>query len=395
MTSLDATIARVRPLDASAVRAARARQDQLAKPAGSLGSLERLYIQLAGIGGAPLPSVERPCIAIMAADHGVADEGVSAYPRQVTAEMVRNFARGGAAINVLAREAGARIVVADFGIDWPPADRPTAVVDCSIARGTENFARGLAMSRALALASIEAGIRLAERCIAEGADLLALGEMGIGNTTSAAAIIAAMTDRPAEAVTGFGTGVDGSGWRRKVGVVELALRRLASTRAGRGASDPLTVLSHVGGFEIGGLAGAMLGAAAFRRPVVVDGVIVAAGALLAVALCPEVRSYLIASHRSAEPGHRIALEFLELEPLMDLGLRLGEGSSAALALGLIRAACRLPREMATFTEAGVSGRDEARDDILDSARPTAPTASASRQGAIDAHARARGRAPSE
>ena len=357
MTFLQATIRQVEALDSTATRAARTRQSALTKPAGSLGTLERLHVQLAGIRRAPLPSVERPTIVVMAADHGVADEGVSAYPRRVTAEMVRNFARGGAAINVLAREAGARLVVADFGVDWPAADRPAGVRDCSLGRGTHNLALRSAMGRLLARRSLEHGIGVAKDEIDAGADLLALGEMGIGNTTAAAALIAALTGRPADVVTGFGTGVDGAGWQRKVSVVEHALRR-----ARVGPDDPLGVLGALGGFEIGGLAGAMIGAAARRCPILLDGVIVASAALVAVALCPAVRHYLIASHRSAEPGHRVALEFLELEPLMDLGMRLGEASGAALALGVIRTACRLPREMATFAEAGVSRKtpDELR-----------------------------------
>lgn len=354
MSVLQSTIRAVEPLDAKAARAARARQAALTKPAGSLGTIERLHAQLAGIRRDPLPLVERPAIVVMAADHGVADEGVSAYPRRVTAEMVCNFARGGAAINVLARDAGARLVVADFGVDWPASARPRGVLDCSLGRGTHNLAVRPAMARGLARRGLELGIRVAHAEIDRGADLLALGEMGIGNTTAAAALIAALTGRPADVVTGFGTGVDGAGWQRKVGIVEQALRR-----AGAGADDPLGALAELGGFEIGGLAGAMLGAAARRCPILLDGVIVAAAALVAVALCPAVRPYLVASHRSAEPGHRVALEFLELEPLMDLGMRLGEASGAALALGVIRTACRLPREMATFVEAGVSRKTPA------------------------------------
>ena len=364
MTLLRSTIRQVARLDSTAADRARARQAALTKPAGSLGTLERLHVQLAGIRRDPLPLVERPAIVVLAADHGVADEGVSAYPRQVTAEMVRNFAWGGAAINVLAREAGARLVVADFGVDWPATDRPPCVLDYSLGRGTHNLVLRPAMGRVVARRGLAHGIRLAHAEIDRGADLLALGEMGIGNTTAAAALIAALTGRPADTVTGFGTGVDGAGWRRKVGIVQHALRR-----AGVTPDDPIGALAELGGFEIGGLAGAMLGAAARRCPVLLDGVIVAAAALVAVAVCPAVRPYLIASHRSAEPGHRIALEFLELEPLMDLGMRLGEASGAALALGVIQTACRLPREMATFAEAGVSRKSP--DELLD-ARPSPP-----------------------
>jgi nicotinate-nucleotide--dimethylbenzimidazole phosphoribosyltransferase len=355
VTTIERVVERIRPPDATSAAEARRRQLALTKPAGSLGTLERLHVQLSGIVRHPLPTIERPAILVCAADHGVADEGVSAYPRQVTAEMVRNFARGGAAINCLARDAGARLVVADLGVDWRDGARPAGVIVCSVGPGTRNLLAQPAMSRADARTSLETGIGLAEQLVTEGADLLALGEMGIANTTAAAAIIAAQAGRPPADVTGIGTGIDQDGWRRKVEVVERAL-----ARAGCRADDPIGTLSEVGGFEIGALAGAMLAGAAAGIPVVLDGVIVGAAALLAVALCPEVRSYLIASHRSVEPGHRVVLELLELEPLLELGLRLGEGSGAAIALHVIRLACALPREMATFTEAQVSEKGEAR-----------------------------------
>ena len=349
MTPLDRALSQIRPPDATATAEARQRQLRLTKPAGSLGTLERLHVQLSGILRTPLPAIEQPAILVCAADHGVADEGVSAYPKQVTAEMVRNFAAGGAAINSLARDAGARLMVADLGVDWRGSAIPGGVVACSLGPGTRNLAAGPAMSHAQARRAVETGIELAEQLIADGADLIALGEMGIANTTSASAIIADLAARSPADVTGFGTGIDRETWERKVGIIERAL-----TRPGHGPDDPLGTLAQVGGYEIGALAGAMLGGAAAGRPVVLDGLIVGAAALLAQALCPAVQSYLIASHRSVEPGHRAALELLELEPLMDLGLRLGEGSGAAVALHLIRLACRLPREMATFGEAGVS-----------------------------------------
>jgi nicotinate-nucleotide--dimethylbenzimidazole phosphoribosyltransferase len=288
-------------------------------------------------------------VLVCAADHGVADEGVSAYPKQVTAEMVRNFARGGAAINCLSRDAGARLMVADLGVDWRGGQAPSGVAGRSFGPGTHNLASGPAMSREQAQRSVEVGISLAKQLVDEGADLIALGEMGIANTTSAAAVIADLAGQPVRDVTGFGTGIDPATWDRKVAVIERAL-----ARPGHGPDEPLGTLVEVGGFEIGALAGAMLGGAAAGRPILLDGLIVGASALIAHALCPAVQSYLIASHRSVEPGHRAALQLLELEPLMDLGLRLGEGSGAAVALHLIRLACRLPREMATFGEAGVS-----------------------------------------
>jgi nicotinate-nucleotide--dimethylbenzimidazole phosphoribosyltransferase len=348
---LDATTRSVRPVDAEAGSAARARQLALTKPAGSLGTLERLHVQLAAILGDPLPAVERPCIVVMAGDHGVAAERVSAYPREVTAQMVRNFAAGGAAINVLARDAGARLLVVDLGVAWGGTSPPAVVARRSLGEGTANMAIEPAMDRSTARRALEVGIQTVGGVVAQGADLIALGDMGIANTTASAAIVAALTGQPPRAVTGIGTGLDPAGWERKLRTVErsLALHRPRP-------DDPLGALAALGGFEIAGLAGAILGGAAAGRPVVLDGLIVGAAALVATALCPAARPYLVASHRSAEPGHRLALEYLELEPLMDLGLRLGEGSGAALALHLIRAACRLPREMATFVQAGVSDR---------------------------------------
>lgn len=354
MTPLDVAIVRVRPLDNTAAHAARSRQGRLTKPAGSLGTLERLHVQLAAIQRTSLPSVERPAVLVLAADHGVADAGVSAYPKQVTAEMVGNFARGGAAINVLAADAGARLVVADLGIDWQGRTPPDGIVRMSVGAGTANLAAGPAMTLVQAEAALTTGLELSRRLVDDGADLIALGEMGIGNTTASAAMISALSGRPARDVTGMGTGIDPEGWERKVGIVERAVARVQA-----GQPDPVGVLAEVGGFEIGALAGAMIGGAAAGVPIVLDGLIVGAAALLAVALCPAVQPYLIASHRSVEPGHRIVLELLELEPMMDLGLRLGEGSGAAIALHLIRLACKLPREMATFDEAGVSEKSDA------------------------------------
>ena len=349
VTLLERTLLAITPLDQTAMAAARARQATLTKPAGSLGVLERLHVQLAGIAGNPSPTLERPWIVVMAGDHGVTAEGVSPYPQRVTGEMVCNFAAGGAAINVLARDAGAQLVVVDLGVAWHDRPRPGGVVCRSLARGTANLARAAAMSRAQARRAIEAGIETVERIVGDGADLIALGEMGIGNTTASAALIAGLAGQRPREVTGPGSGLDKEGWERKVAVVERALARHRP-----GPVDPLGALAAVGGFELAGLVGAIVGAAAARRPVLLDGLNVGAAALVAVGLCPAVRPYLIASHRSPEPGHRVALEYLELEPLIELGLRLGEASGAAIALHLVRLACRLPREMATFAEAGVS-----------------------------------------
>ena len=321
--------------------------DALTKPPGSLGRLEEIALRLATLRGAP-PRVDRPVIFTFAADHGVVAEGVSAYPQVVTAQMVENFLRGGAAINVLAHQAGARVVVADFGVAGL-VSAADGLVSCPIAAGTANMARGPAMTPEQAERAIEQGATLADEAIDAGADLLATGEMGIGNTTAAAAITAAITGAPPDAVTGRGTGVDDAGWRRKVEVVGAAL---AVNRPD--AADGLDVLAKVGGFEIAGLVGVILAGAARGVPVVLDGFISTAAGLIAATLAPGTRHALFAAHRSAEPGHAIALAHLGLTPYLDLSLRLGEGTGAALFIHLARAAALIYAEMATFESAGVS-----------------------------------------
>jgi nicotinate-nucleotide--dimethylbenzimidazole phosphoribosyltransferase len=291
-------------------------------------------------------------IVVMAADHGVAAEGVSAYPQEVTGQMLANFASGGAAINVLARQADARVVVVDMGVIRPVAAaayRSGAILERRIAAGTGNLASDPAMSRAEATAALGAGIEIAAELGARGVTALGLGEMGIANSTSASALVACLTGAPAAEVTGSGTGVDAAGWARKRAVVERALARHRVDPA-----DPLEVLARLGGFEIAGLAGAMIGGAAARIAVLVDGFICGAAALLATRLEPRVRPYLIAAHRSPEPGHARVLEVLGMRPLLDLELRLGEGTGAALALPLLDAAVRVAHEMATFAGAGVA-----------------------------------------
>ena len=328
--------------------------DRLTKPPGSLGRLEEIAARLAVLrGGAP--RVERPVIFVFAADHGVVAEGVSAYPQIVTAQMVENFLRGGAAVNVLARQAGARVVVADFGVANPIAGSPELHA-CPIAPGTANMTRGPAMTRAQAVRAIETGARLAEHALDAGADLLATGEMGIGNTTAASAITAAITGALPERVTGRGTGVDDAAVARKVDVVGRALAVNAPD-----ARDGLDVLAKVGGFEIAGLVGVTLAGAARRVPVALDGFIAGAAALVAVTLAPDARHALFASHRSAEPGHTVILEHLGLTPYLDLALRLGEGTGAALFIHLARAAALVWNEMATFESAGVSQSEEPSD----------------------------------
>jgi nicotinate-nucleotide--dimethylbenzimidazole phosphoribosyltransferase len=342
----------IRPLDDAVMAAARRRQDELTKPPGSLGRLEELSIWLAGVRGEPLPHIEQKVIITAAADHGVTRAGVSAYPREVTAQMVLNFLRGGAAINVLARQIGARVVVVDAGVD---ADLPAhpALLKRSAGRGTADFTAGPAMSREQALACLLGGAALARDEIAAGADVVAAGDMGIGNTTASAAITAVFTGLPASSVTGRGTGATDERLALKVAAVEraLALNRPDPT-------DGVGVVAAVGGFEIAFLAGVLLGAAAARRPAVLDGFISGAAGLVACAIAPATREYLLASHCSAELGHRALLNSLGKRPLLDLGMRLGEGTGAALGIGVLEAAARCLAEMATFDEAGVSDSDD-------------------------------------
>jgi nicotinate-nucleotide--dimethylbenzimidazole phosphoribosyltransferase len=334
--------------DTAAASEAQRHLDALTKPPGSLGRLEEIAVRLVALTGRA-PRVSAPVIFTFAGDHGVVAEGVSAYPQSVTAQMVENLLRGGAAVNVLARQAGARVVVADFGVATLPGATDGLVVR-RIGAGTANMARGPAMSRRQALEAIEAGATLATEAIAAGADLLGTGEMGIGNTTAASAITAALTGAPAEMVTGHGTGVDQAGWARKVEVVRRALEVNAPDPA-----DGFDVLTKLGGFEIAGLVGVTLAGAAYRIPVVLDGFIAGAAALLAVALAPAARHALFAAHRSAEPGHALALQHLGLEPYLALDMRLGEGTGAALFVPLARAAAAIYSEMATFKSAGVDG----------------------------------------
>jgi nicotinate-nucleotide--dimethylbenzimidazole phosphoribosyltransferase len=329
---------------------AQRRLDQLTKPPGSLGRLEELARDLCLMTGQCPPPVREAVIFTLAGDHGVVAEGVSAYPQVVTAQMVENFLNGGAAVNVLARHVGARVVVADFGIAGPYLDR-AGLQQRRVAPGTANLARGPALARGQALAALEAGAALVEDERPRGLHLIGTGEMGIGNTTAASAVTAAITGLDAEAVTGRGTGVDDATWRRKVEVVKrgLAVNRPEGT-------DGLDVLAKVGGLEIAGLAGVILAGAAHRIPIILDGFIAGAAALAAVALKPEARHYLIAAHRSVEPGHGHVLAALGLTPYLDLGMRLGEGTGAALGIGLARAAVAILAEMATFKSAGVSDR---------------------------------------
>jgi len=341
------------PLDEGAMRQAAARQARLTKPAGSLGRLEDLSISLAGMTGRlDAPLVNR-IVFTLAADHGVAAEGVSAYPRDVTAQMVLNFLNGGAAINVLARQMKTRVVVADLGVD---ADLPVhpELHALKVRRGTASITKGPAMSVPEARRAIENGRRLVRDEVANGLDVALTGDMGIGNTTASAAVICALTQLDPRDVVGRGTGVDDSGLERKREAVRTAL----NVNAALIALGPIEALAAVGGLEIAGLVGVILEAAAARRPVVIDGFISGAAALVASLVAPAATGYLIASHRSQELGHGALLRRLGLQPLLDLDLRLGEGTGAVLALPLLEAAVRTLNEMATFDEAGVSERDE-------------------------------------
>ncbi len=343
-------------LDREAGEAARARQDSLTKPQGSLGRLEEIACRLAAIQGDARPDVSRKWVVVVAADHGVVAQGVSAFPSEVTPQMVANFLAGGAAINVLARQADARVLIVNAGVASDVPEAAGELRDLSLGRGTDDFTQGPAMPRATAVRGIESGIALANEIADKGADLLAPGEMGIGNSTPAAAITAVFTGALIADVTGRGTGVDDEGLARKIAAIE---KGIAVNRPD--ATDPIGVLAAVGGFEIAVMTGLMLGGASRRIAIALDGFIATSAALIAHAIEPDAAGYMFATHRSVEQGHRLALERLGQSPLLDMGMRLGEGTGAALAMGIIEAAVRLHNEMATFEEAAVSGRpgDEA------------------------------------
>jgi nicotinate-nucleotide--dimethylbenzimidazole phosphoribosyltransferase len=347
VTSLDRLVASIVMPDERLGEAARRRLDSLTKPRGSLGRLEELAVRTVVITGNPMPRIEAPVIFTLAGDHGVAAEGVSAYPQAVTAQMLENFARGGAAVNVLARHVGARVVVADLGVAAPVA-AGAGIVERRVGPGTRSITKGPAMTLDEAVRAIAAGAALVQEA---APDCVGTGEMGIGNTTAASALTAALTGADPGAVTGRGTGLTDDAWARKVQAVR---RALAVNRPDPG--DPLGVLAALGGFEIAGLVGVVLAGASRRVPVVLDGFIATAAALVAARLAPAARAYWIAAHRSAEPGHARLLEALGLVPYLELDMRLGEGTGAALGIGLVRAALACYREMATFKEAGVSER---------------------------------------
>lgn len=348
MNLLHDTLAKIQPVDTELLKKAQAKLDNKTKPLGSLGRLEEFAGRFAAITGSLDPDTEKKVIFTFAADHGVVEEGVSAFPKEVTPQMVFNFLRGGAGVNVLARHAGADVRVVDIGVDYDFGDIP-GLIHGKIARGTRNFAKGPAMTREEAVAGVETGIELAIRCEEEGIAMAGTGEMGIGNTTSASAIIAAISGMPVGKVTHRGTGINDAALRNKIRVIERALEV-----NGPDPADPLDVLTKVGGLEIAGIAGLVIGCAANRIPVVIDGFISTAGALIAAEMHPHIKEYIFAAHRSVEIGHQFMLEHLGAKPILDLKLRLGEGTGAALAMGLIEAGVKILKEMATFEEAGVA-----------------------------------------
>jgi nicotinate-nucleotide--dimethylbenzimidazole phosphoribosyltransferase len=350
-TLLSQTLKMIKPLAQEAMAQAQAHQDRLTKPPGSLGRLEELSVKLAGIQGKALPTITQKAVITMAADHGVVAEKIGNWPQEVTAQMVLNFLSGGAGINVIARQVGARVIVVDLGVATELEPNPQ-LWQRRIAAGTQNIARGPAMTEQQAIRAVEVGIDIIAGEVAKGLDIIGTGDMGIGNTTASAAICSVMTGNPVSEVTGRGTGLSDEQLAHKTSVVERAI----SVNYPH-PDKPLEVLAKLGGFEIAGLVGVMLAGASHRIPVVIDGFISGAAALIATAISPTVKDYLIAAHLSAEAGHRLLLQHLGLKPLLDLEMRLGEGTGAALGIFLAEAAARILTEMATFTEAGVSERN--------------------------------------
>jgi nicotinate-nucleotide--dimethylbenzimidazole phosphoribosyltransferase len=350
---LERTLHRIQPLDPTAADRVHSRLDNLTKPRGSLGRLEELALRCALITGQERPQVAHKVLFVFCADHGVCAEGVSAYPREVTAQMVYNFLRGGAAITVLARQLGIGVRVVDLGVDHDFDPGLADLIQRKISHGTANLAHGPAMTREATVQAVETGITLAEDAIRNGAQLLGVGEMGIGNSTAAAALLAALSGIAPEELTGFGTGISETIRTRKLETIHRALRCNRPDPA-----DPLAVLAAVGGYEIAGITGVCLASTAGRVPVVIDGFIATAGAWVACALDPAVKDSCIFAHLSAELGHRRVLDVLQVKPLLDLGMRLGEGTGAALGMSLVESAVRLLNEMATFAEARVAERTE-------------------------------------
>ncbi len=350
---IDSILESIEPVDVNYYSKAQERLDNLTKPKESLGRLEELARQIVAISKNLKPTIKRKVIFTMAGDHGVCEEGVSAYPQEVTPQMVYNFLRGGAGINVLARHVGAEVIVVDIGVKENIEYRISNIKnfkDKKVNFGTKNFAKEPAMTKEEAYKSLIGGIEaFQETHLEEKIDIVGVGDMGIGNTTPSSAIVAAITGEDVELVTGRGTGIDEATFTRKIEVIKKALSLHSPN-----PEDPIDVLSKVGGFEIGGIAGAILAAASKNIPVVIDGFIASCGALVAFKMCPKVMDYLIAAHQSVEAGHMAILKYINLRPLLNLDMRLGEGTGAALGISIVEAAVKIFNEMATFSEAGVS-----------------------------------------
>ena len=348
MDIITSTLARIRPVNQGLLAQAQLKLDNKTKPPGSLGRLEEFARRMAAISGVMVPDTSKKVIFTFAGDHGIVEEGISLYPSEVTTQMVFNFLNGGAGVNVLARHSGVEVRVVDVGVDHDFGETP-GLIHRKVARGTRNFAKGPAMTREEAVAAMKVGIDMADQCKTEGIALIGTGEMGIGNTTPSSAIIAAISGKSVTEVTHRGTGIDDAALKHKISVIEqgLALNK-------PDGSAPLDVLTKVGGLEIAAIAGLVLGCAANSLPVVIDGFISTAGALIASELHPHIADYIFAAHESVEIGHSFMLERIGVRPILDLDFRLGEGTGAALAMGLIEAGVKVMKEMATFDEAGVS-----------------------------------------
>jgi nicotinate-nucleotide--dimethylbenzimidazole phosphoribosyltransferase len=352
MEMIKKVIESIAEIDSSVAKNTQKRLDNLTKPLGSLGRLEELARQICGITGKEKPSLKNKVIFTLAADHGVADEGVSAFPQEVTAQMVDNFLAGGAGINILAKHTGSRVVVVDIGVATDLTPNPRLIIK-KINYGTKNIAKGPAMTKKEAAKAIYAGIQIFKEQLPQGIDIVGTGEMGIANTTAASAITACLTKKPVEEVTGRGTGLDDERLKHKINIIKKAIRFNNPNPL-----RPLDVLAKVGGFEIAGLVGIILAASSHKIPVVIDGFISGSAALVAFCLAPKTKNYMIAAHRSVENGHQAILEYVGLRPLLDLDLRLGEGTGAALGIGLADAALKILTQMATFKSAKVSQKNK-------------------------------------
>jgi len=349
---LQTALNKITPVSSEKLKQAKACMDSLTKPVGSLGRLEELGIRYVAIKGAPFQRVEKKCIYLFAGDHGVVEENVSAYPQEVTAQMVKNFLSGGAAINVLAKHMNTEVAVVDMGVNHD-FKGISGLIHKKIAMGTGNMRRGPSMTRSQAEQAIDVGLELADAANKQKVDIIGTGDMGIGNTSPSSAILSILSGTPPGKTTGRGTGIDDKSWRHKIAVIEDAIRVNRPD-----LKDPVDVLAKVGGYEIAGIAGLILGASANRIPIVIDGVISIAAAVIAKQLNQHVGDYLFTSHQSTEPGCEIGFRLLEQEPLLDLGMRLGEGTGAVIAMNLLEAGAKIYSEMATFDGAGVSQKNK-------------------------------------